>query len=106
VQQQIRYIYVAIFVKASAELRENIQDALYSLTRDFLSAAIVADRGEFRMTEVVIERPFKELDRRDQLRLEPAASLHVFSSESFALAALSRLGQIGERAFFDLKTAE
>jgi hypothetical protein len=30
------------------------------------------------MTKVVIDRPLKELDRSDQLRLEPSASLHVF----------------------------
>jgi hypothetical protein len=42
------------------------------------SVAVITKRREFRMAEVVVVRPFEELDRRDQLRLQPAASVHIF----------------------------
>jgi hypothetical protein len=44
---------------------------------DFLRNSIVAERNELRMTKVVIKRPFKELDHRDQFRLKPAAFPHI-----------------------------
>src|SRR5260370_20848731 len=38
--------------------------------------------SSFRLTKVIIGRPFKELDHRYQLRLQPAASLHVFGGQA------------------------
>lgn len=50
-------------------------------TADVLRVPVVAKRDEFGMAKVVIERPFKELDHGYQLRLQPAASFHVFGGE-------------------------
>src|SRR6516164_7198987 len=50
--------------------------------------------------------PFRELDLNHKSRSEPSTLGHVFSRESFAPAALSRLRQIRERAFIDLEPAE
>jgi hypothetical protein len=58
------------------------------------------------MAKVVIERPLKELDRRDELRLQPAASLHVLCREPLAPPAPSRLGKIPKWAFGDRQTLE
>jgi hypothetical protein len=58
------------------------------------------------MAEVVVVGPFEELDRRDQLRLQPVASLHVLCGQALAPAAFSRLGKIAEWAFGDRQTLE
>jgi hypothetical protein len=47
-------------------------------------AHLVADPNELRVTQILVGRPFKELDRRYQLRLQPAAFLHVISRKAFA----------------------
>jgi hypothetical protein len=58
------------------------------------------------MTKMVIERPFKKLDHRYELRLQPAASLHVLGGQPLAPSALSRFGKITKRAFRDRQTLE
>jgi hypothetical protein len=68
--------------------------------------SVVAECDEFRMPKVIIEGPFKELDRRHQLRLEPATSLQVFGSPSLTPSAPSRFGKIPKRTFGDRQTFE
>jgi hypothetical protein len=62
--------------------------------------------NEFRMTKVVIDCPFKERYRGYQLRLEPAASLHIFGGQPFAPSALSRFEKIPKWAFGGRHTLE
>jgi hypothetical protein len=60
---------------------------------DFSRNSIVAERNEFRMTKVVIKRPFKELDHRDQFRLKPAAFLHILGRQALAPSAFPDSGR-------------
>src|SRR6202035_1525575 len=70
------------------------------------SSPIIAECYKFRMTKVVIERPFEELDHRYQLRLQPAASLHVFSGKTFSPASFAALRKISKRTLVDRQAVE
>ena len=50
---------------------DSSRGSLRLLSLDFARDPVVAQRDEFRMTKMVIERPLKEFDRRHQSRLEP-----------------------------------
>src|SRR5690242_16553212 len=74
---------------------------LHLLAPDFSRYPVAAKRNEPWVTKSTLRSPLKEFDRRHQLRLEPAAALHVFGGQAFAPSALSRFGKIAKRAFGD-----
>ena len=67
---------------------------LLTLSDDFSSDSIVAERDELRVTKEVIDRPLNEFDHRYQLRLEPAAPLHLLSGQTVALCCSAHLWPI------------
>jgi hypothetical protein len=50
------------------------------------------------MTQVVVKRPFKEIDHRDQSRLEPAATLHSQIRPNAGSPSTSKLMKFPERS--------
>jgi hypothetical protein len=79
---------------------------LCAFAGDFARESAIPERNEFRMAKVVIERPLKELDRRDELRLEPATAPNVFGSQPLSPSTLSRFGKIPKRTFGNRQTLE
>jgi hypothetical protein len=80
-------------------------DRLWLLSGDLLRDSVIANSNELRVAETAILSPFKEFDRRHQLRLESAASLHVFGGQPLAPYALSRFGWITLDCFAHPTTA-
>jgi len=68
--------------------------------------SIITYRDESRMTQAGVSRPFEEFDGGNQLRPEPAASLHVFGNQTLTPSAPSRFGKIPKRTFGDRQTFE
>src|SRR5438552_2643406 len=58
------------------------------------------------MAQVIVGRPFPELELTDKMRLEPSAIFHLFGGEPLAPATASFLRQIRERAFLPLQSFE
>jgi hypothetical protein len=52
------------------------------------------------MSQVVRDRPFQIINRRDQSRFEPAAFFHLRARQSFAPLTATRLEQVPERTRF------
>ena len=52
------------------------------------------------MSQVVRDRPFQIISRRDQSRFEPAAFLHLGGRDAFAPMTAASLGQVFEGAGF------
>src|SRR5215469_8469427 len=60
---------------------------------------VLLELDEERVTEPVIERPLKEIDRDDHSGLEPSACRHLVGCDAGPPSALRLVGQVDERAF-------
>src|SRR5689334_11091452 len=69
-----------------------------SLTHDVLGSLIRAQANEFRMTEVIVSGPFKELELANEGRLQPLHLGHLRRGEPLSPPAAFRLWQVDERA--------
>src|SRR5438046_7086627 len=53
---------------------------------------------------MIVGRPFEEFDFSNELRLEPAAFLHVLGRQAFAPSALTRFEKTPKRGLGDQQT--
>src|SRR5215212_2869191 len=60
------------------------------LARHFLCVLVVAQADEARMPQMIGIRPFRELDLRNELRLQPAAPFHHLGGECHAASRIFR----------------
>src|SRR5713101_4210025 len=68
---------------------------------DLRRVPIFSYRHKLWVAEMMVGRPFEEFDHGNELRLEPAAFLHVLGRQAFAPSALTRFGKIPKRGFGD-----
>jgi hypothetical protein len=74
-----------------------------SLASDFQRWLVVAQPDELRVSQVIVSRPLKELDLRNEDRLDPSTFRHLRFCQSLTPSAAPGFREVREGALLDLQ---